>query len=161
MIRILRTILPALVLLLPALAAAQKDKVVFATQNVNYKEGMEEVARRYMVLHPDVEVEMIFITLNYETWVRTQFAGGEKLAPIMGLDCWWAGAGVRLRFVKRRGVLNVLRAEVSEGSDLVEFEPVKSIELPAGTAVKTDYDDAEPPTDSGDGPPGASEPNSG
>ncbi len=70
-------------ILLPALLVSQeaRDKIIVATQNVNYKEGMELIADEYMKLHPEVEIEMIFITLDYETWVRTQFAGGEKLAP--------------------------------------------------------------------------------
>lgn len=62
-------------------AQAQRHRIVVATQMMMYKEGMEEVAQEYMRLHPDVEVELIFIVLNYETWVRTQFSGGERMAP--------------------------------------------------------------------------------
>ncbi|MCC5875074.1 MAG: extracellular solute-binding protein [Candidatus Sumerlaeia bacterium] len=62
-------------------AEARRHRIVVATQMMMYKEGMEEVAAKYMELHPDVEVELIFIVLNYETWVRTQFSGGERMAP--------------------------------------------------------------------------------
>jgi hypothetical protein len=126
------------------------------------------LALEYVVLDPDEEppTSRVSLIVTDETGsarreIIGEFTGGcsdvslrargEKLAPIMGLDCWWAGAGVKLRVVERRGVLNVMRAEVDEGSDDVSFEPLKSIELPPGTAVKTDYDDAEP-----GGPPGAS-----
>lgn len=62
-------------------AHGQRHRIVVATQMMNYKEGMEQVAEDYMRLHPDVKVELIFIVLNYETWVRTQFSGGERMAP--------------------------------------------------------------------------------
>jgi hypothetical protein len=29
-----------------------------------------------MARHPHIEVKLAFIPLNFETWVRTQFAGG-------------------------------------------------------------------------------------
>lgn len=57
------------------------DTVFFAINSTNYKEGIEAVSEEYMRLHPEVEIKLAFITLNFETWVRTQFAGGEQLAP--------------------------------------------------------------------------------
>ncbi len=63
------------------MASAQKQKVIVATLLTNYKEGIEEVAANYEALNPDVEIEMIFIKLNYETWIRTQFTAGNTLAP--------------------------------------------------------------------------------
>lgn len=123
------------------------------------------LALEYVVLDPDAEppTSRVSLILTDETGAaRREIIGeyqggcsdvslqarGEALSPIMGLDCWWAGAGVRLRFVKRRGTLNVLRARVTEESDEASFEPVKSIEIPAGTAVRTDYDNSGPPGES-------------
>lgn len=81
MSNLLRSLLFLTVVLFPALSMAQGNRIVVATQMMNYKEGMEKVAEEYMRLHPDVTVELIFISLNYETWVRTQFSGGERMAP--------------------------------------------------------------------------------
>jgi len=115
------------------------------------------VALEYVVLDPDLEppTSRVSLILTDETGAARreiigEFPGGcsdvsveakkESLEPILGLDCWWSGTGVRLRFVKRRGFLNVLRAAVDEDSEEVSFEPLKRIELPSGTPIKTDYD---------------------
>ena len=73
------------VVLLAALAAAvpaqQKDEIHLATVNSNYRKALEKIAREYEALHPDVTVRVSIITNEYSTWLRTQFAGGEKMAP--------------------------------------------------------------------------------
>jgi ABC-type sugar transport system permease subunit/ABC-type glycerol-3-phosphate transport system substrate-binding protein len=78
---LLRAIAVLAVVMSMALPLAARETILFATNSTQYREGYEQLAREYMELHPDVEVKIAFITLNYETWVRTQFAGGERLAP--------------------------------------------------------------------------------
>jgi ABC-type sugar transport system permease subunit/ABC-type glycerol-3-phosphate transport system substrate-binding protein len=81
MTRLAGCLLILLHFLVASSAAQQRDTVFFATNGTQYREGFELVAKEYMARHPHIEVKLAFIPLNFETWVRTQFAGGEKLAP--------------------------------------------------------------------------------
>ncbi|HMZ50967.1 MAG TPA: extracellular solute-binding protein [Candidatus Sumerlaeota bacterium] len=49
--------------------------------NSNYGRALNIIARRYEALHPDVKVRISLVTVDYSTWLRTQFAGGERIAP--------------------------------------------------------------------------------
>lgn len=77
---ILRSLLLSIFVAL-VIEAPAKDTVFLATNATNYREGFEELASEYMKLRPEIEVKLAFIPLNFETWIRTQFAGGEQLAP--------------------------------------------------------------------------------
>lgn len=65
---------------------------------------------------------------------------GTQMKPILALDCWFAGAGSQLRFVKRGHQLVVLRAPVDEMTGTGDYEVMKTIELPPGVPVTTDHD---------------------
>lgn len=71
----------SLIWLMTSSSAMAQHRISFATNGTNYREGFERVVESYEELHPDVDVQLTFVSLNYETWVRTQFAGGEGLAP--------------------------------------------------------------------------------
>lgn len=121
------------------------------------------VALEYVVLDPAAEppTSRVSLILTDETGaarreIIDEVPGGcsdvsprartEPLSPILGLDCWHAGAGVKLRFVHRNGVINVLRAEVDQATGGESgFDALRSIPIPTGTAVKTDYDESGPP----------------
>lgn len=74
----------------------------------------------------------------------TPGARGEPMSPVLALDCGVPGEGVKLRFVKRRNQLVVLRAPNDEPFDPLDYEPIKTLELPPGVAVTTDYGSQAP-----------------
>jgi len=57
-------------------------QIVVATVSANYREGLEQVAREYEALHPQVRVKIQIMPSNgYETWLRTQIPSGGANAP--------------------------------------------------------------------------------
>ncbi len=71
--------LPLLLLAQPG--NAQPHDIHLATVNANYARALNTIARRYEALHPDVRVRVSIVTNEYSAWLRTQFAGGERIAP--------------------------------------------------------------------------------
>jgi raffinose/stachyose/melibiose transport system permease protein len=72
-------LLPLLLLAHPG--GAQPHDIHLATVNSNYAKALNSIARRYEALHPDVRVRVSIVTNEYSAWLRTQFAGGERIAP--------------------------------------------------------------------------------
>ena len=127
------------------------------------------VAVESVPIDPDAEppVSEVFLILTDETGAARReevgqvtgscadvsaTARAEPMAPILALDCWHAGAGVRLRFVARGGAINVLRAEVDESGGEPSYDAVGHIAIPEGAAIKTDHDHAAPTPGGGDDP---------
>jgi len=65
----------------------------------------------------------------------------ESMKPILGLDCWTGEAGVQLRFAHRKNKLYVVVAEVTRETTEPAYQPLKTIDLPQGTPVTTDFDE--------------------
>ena len=57
------------------------DTIHLATVNSNYRAALEKIAKNYKSLHPEIDVKISIVTNEYSAWLRTQFAGGEKIAP--------------------------------------------------------------------------------
>ena len=116
------------------------------------------IGLEYVVLDPDVDpptsrVSLIFTdeTGASRREVIGQYPGGcsdvspaaraEAIKPILGLDCWAADSGVHLRFVYRRSKLYVVIAKVERPDQEPSYQPLKTIDIPVGTPVATDYGD--------------------
>lgn len=67
----------------PSPAKTSKPDIIrFATDRTSYKAALEEIARRYETLHPEVKIELTFTTGNQlATYVRTREAAGIELMP--------------------------------------------------------------------------------
>lgn len=62
-------------------ASAQVHEIHLATVNSNYRFALDKIASEYEALHPNVKVRISIVTNEYSAWLRTQFAGGERIAP--------------------------------------------------------------------------------
>jgi ABC-type sugar transport system permease subunit/ABC-type glycerol-3-phosphate transport system substrate-binding protein len=65
----------------PGSLCAQDREIHLATVNANYAKALNTIARRYEAIHPGVTVRVSIVTNEYSAWLRTQFAGGERIAP--------------------------------------------------------------------------------
>jgi len=61
--------------------SSSHSEIHLATIGANFRVALNEIARKYEELHPDVRVRITVVPQQYETWIRTRFAGGGDQVP--------------------------------------------------------------------------------
>jgi hypothetical protein len=91
----------------------------------------------------DVSLQLRTSADDVEKVALGNYAGcGEESMPsdgaLLTLKCWWAGGGDEFQVrMEGTGTLSIDHRGLDEMTDIPEFEPMKSVEIPEGAMIMT------------------------